>query len=280
MEAILVPTDFSATAQNAAVYALQLAEQIGVKKIVLYHSYEIPVTIDPMAPGIQMLDMESLKEDSAKGLIIFKEGLISFAKGILIDTISEYGALSEGLDEVCNRTHAGLVVMGITGGNALEEKLIGSNAISVAKHTKIPVIIVPAKTGFTRVEEIMLTSDFDKADTTIPVELVRNIIAETKAKLFVFNIEEEVDEYAVKYPSNVIGESYAIHTLLQDMNPEYHFSKNTDYIEAVNDFALEYKIDLIISIPKKHGFFERLFSASHTKQLAFHSHVPVMVIHG
>jgi len=277
METLLVPTDFSPTAKNAALYALQLAEQLAAKKIVLYHSYEIPVTIDPMVPGIQMLDMESLKEGSEKGLEIFKQELLASANGITIDTISEYGALTQGLDEVCAKVNAGLVVMGITGGGVLEEKLIGSNTLSVAKHTKLPVIIVPADARFTRIEEIMLTSDFDKADKTIPVDLVRKILAETKAKLFVFNIEE--DELIEKYPSTIMGESYAIHSLLQDMNPEYHYSTNTNYVEAVNDFALEYQVDLIISIPKKHGFFEKLFSSSHTKQLAFHSHVPLMVIH-
>jgi nucleotide-binding universal stress UspA family protein len=277
METLLVPTDFSPTAKNAALYALQLAEQLAAKKIVLYHSYEIPVTIDPMVPGIQMLDMESLKEDSEKGLEIFKQELLALASGINIDTISEYGALTQGLDDVCSKVNAGLVVMGITGGGVLEEKLIGSYTLSVAKHTKLPVIIVPANARFTRIEEIMLTSDFDKADKAIPVDLVRKILAETKAKLFVFNIEE--DEVIEKYPSTIMGESYAIHSLLQDMNPEYHYSTNTNYVEAVNDFALEYQIDLIISIPKKHGFFERLFTTSHTKQLAFHSHVPLMVIH-
>jgi nucleotide-binding universal stress UspA family protein len=277
METLLVPTDFSPTAKNAALYALQLAEQLAAKKIVLYHSYEIPVTIDPMVPGIQMLDMESLKESSEKNLEIFKGELLALANGIAIDTISEYGALTQGLDEVCAKVNAGLVVMGITGGGVLEEKLIGSNTLSVAKHTKLPVIIVPADSRFTRIEEIMLTSDFDKADKAIPVDLVRKILAETKAKLFVFNIEE--DDVIEKYPSTIMGESYAIHSLLQDMNPEYHYSTNTNYVEAVNDFAVEYQIDLIISIPKKHGFFERLFSSSHTKQLAFHSHVPLMVIH-
>jgi nucleotide-binding universal stress UspA family protein len=71
MKSILVPTDFSPTAKNAAMYALQLAQQLGIKRVVLYHSYEIPVTVDPLMPGIQMLDIESLKVNSGKSLEIF-----------------------------------------------------------------------------------------------------------------------------------------------------------------------------------------------------------------
>ena len=276
METLLLPTDFSPTAKNAGMYALQLAEQLGARKLVLYHSYEIPVTIDPMTPGIQMLDVEELKEESEKNLELFRLELLPFAEKISLETFNEYGALTSGLDDVCEKTHAGLIVMGITGGGVLEEKLIGSHALTVAKHTSVPVIIVPSTAEFTRIANIMLTSDFDKADKQIPVELVRKIVAETKAKLYVFNIEEDMEEADA---SELSGENYSLHALLQDLEPAFHFSENTNYVEAVNDFASEYQVDLIITIPKKHGFFGNLFSESHTKQLAFHSKVPVMVIH-
>jgi nucleotide-binding universal stress UspA family protein len=279
MDTLLLPTDFSATALNAGKYALQLAAQVGASKLVLYHSYEIPVTIDPMTPGLQMLDVDALKTDSEQALENFKLQLVPFAKNITLSTFNEYGALTDGLDEVCKKQGAGLVVMGITGGGVLEERLIGSNTVEVAKHTNVPVIIVPATAAFTPVEEIMLTSDFDKSDKTIPVELVRRIVRETKAKLFVFNIEEDVDEYAAEYPGNEMKESYALHELLNDLKPEFHFSENTNFVDAVNEFAAEYGVDLIITIPKKHGFFGSLFAESHTKKLAFHSKVPVMVIH-
>jgi nucleotide-binding universal stress UspA family protein len=279
METILLPTDFSPTAKNAALYALKLAEQLNVKKLVLYHSYEIPVTIDPLVPGIQMLDIESLKTGGEEGVRGFALQLKDFAGDIIIDTINEYGSLADGLDEVCIRTNAGLVVMGISGGGILEEKLIGSNTLSVAKHTKVPVIIVPAQASFTRIESVMLASDFDKSDKTVPIEPIRKIVEETKAKLLVFHLEENEEENAVTYSTSPEGASYALYTLLQDLSPEYHFEKNKDFVEAINEFALEKGVDLIITIPKKHGFFEGLFTTSHTKALAFHSHVPLMVVH-
>lgn len=278
METILLPTDFSPTAKNAALYALKLAAQLGAKKVVLYHSYEIPVSVDPVTPGIQMLDIESAKESSANALDDFELQIKAFANTVTIEKINEYGALSDGLDEVCTRVNAGLVVMGITGGGILEEKLIGSNTLSVAKHTKIPVIIVPANAVFTTVSSVMLTSDFDKADRSIPVDAVRKILEETKAKLYVFHMEEQNDPYGVTYPSNIMGESYALYSLLQDLHPEYHFSKNKNFVEGINEFTAEKGIDLVINIPKKHGFFESLFKESHTKMLAFHSSVPLMVI--
>ena len=279
MESILLPTDFSATARNAALYALRLAKQLSVKKVVLYHSYEIPFSMDPMAPGIEMFDLDAIKKESEINIQNFKLELKAFAGDTEIDTVSEYGSLGAGLNEVCDDLDIGLVVMGITGGSFLEEKLIGSNTLAVAKHTRVPVIIVPADIPFLKIEKIMLLSDFDKADTTVPLEQISTIIHETKAKLFVFNVEAETDEYDVNYPSDIMGESYAVHTLLEHLNPEYHFSKGKNFIEAVNNFALDNQIDLIIAVPKEHGFFANLFATSHTKELAFHTHIPLMLVH-
>ncbi len=161
-----------------------------------------------------MLDIESLKEASEKNIAEFELKVKAFAGDIEIDALSEYGALTAGVDEVCQRAGAELVVMGITGGNLLEEKLIGSNTLSVAKNTNIPVIIVPLGVSFTRIEEVMLTGDFEE-DTTIPLEHITKILAETKAKLFVYNTGLKNDP----------GISYAIHQQLDSLDPEYHSSK-------------------------------------------------------
>lgn len=281
MKNMLVPTDFSATAQNAARYALQLATQLGTPKVILYNAYQAPMMIDPMVPAVQLLDEEQLRNSSQESLDKFKLLLQPLCPaGCQLETFCEYALLNNGLDPACVTNDAGLIVMGITGGGILEEKLIGSNTVSVAQHSHTPVIIVPHNTRFTPIKNVMLLSDFDKADKTIPIKPVKRIMEETKAKLLVFNMEEPPTEDAFMYPSKMMGESYAVHTLLQDLHPDYHFSPNKNYVEAVNNFALEHQVDLIITIPKKHSFFESLFSTSHTTQLAFHTHVPLMVVHG
>lgn len=276
MQSILLPTDFSPTAKNAARYALELAKQLGIPRVVLYHSYEIPLTIDPISPGVQMLDMESVKANAARSLENFEVQVKAFAGDIQVEHLNEYGALADGLDEVCTKTNAALVVMGITGGSVLEEKLIGSNTVSVAKHTRVPVIIVPAGASFNRVRSVMLASDFERADTTVPVQRIKQFIDRAGAKFFVFQVE---NKEPVTLPSEVMGEDFAVHDVLQELNPEYHFTENKNFAEAVNDFVTEHAIDLVISVPKEHGFFAGLFAGSHTKILAFHSHVPVMVVH-
>ncbi|GAC1399866.1 MAG: universal stress protein [Sediminibacterium sp.] len=275
MRAILVPTDFSATSHNAAMYALELAKQLGVTKLVLYHSYQAPLSIDPTVPAMQLLDMDLLKEGSREGLQQFKLQLQAFCpKEIILDTFNEFGLLTDGLDNVCMQTDADLIVMGITGGNAVEETLFGSNTISVAKHSTVPVIIVPSKAAFTRIGKVLFACDLKKVAESTPVQPIKNILDTTGAKLFVLNVDRHKT-----YDEETSLESQVLDTLLEGYHPEYHFISSKDFTEAINNFALEKQIDLIIVVPRKHGFFEDLFTRSHTKMLAFHSHVPLMVVH-
>ena len=278
MKNILVPTDFSATAQNAARYALELAKEIGAPKIILFNAYQAPMMVDPLAmvPAVQLLDEGQLKEDSTVLLNKCKLVLEAFCPpNCEIEIYCEYALLNNGLDEVCTKTGSGLVVMGITGGGALEEKLIGSNTLNVSRHSTVPVIIVPAATKFTSIRNVLLACDFRAVLETTPVKPIKDLLKQTGAKLNVLNIDHHVTADSADIPF----QSKMLDTLLHDCNPEFHFLDNKDFMEAINGFVVDHNINLVITIPKKHGLLESLFTRSHTKQMAFHIHVPVMIVH-
>ena len=275
MQTILVPVDFTEIAKNATLYAISFARQVGIKKIILYNAYQQPVATDPNMMPVELIDFNILKESSSKGMVNFARSLQGLATGIAIDTLSEYAILDDGIKSVCNEHAVDVVVMGVTGGGKLDEALIGSSAVTVAKKVTVPVIIVPPATEFSTIKNVVFACDFKNVVETTPVQPIKQLLDETKAKLFVLNIDHDNKHFTADMPF----ESLLLDTLLDGYNPEYHFVDSTDFVEAVNSFAVEKEADLIITIPKKHSFFERLFKESHTKQLAFHSHVPLMVIH-
>ncbi|MFZ6024299.1 MAG: universal stress protein [Bacteroidota bacterium] len=115
MKKILVPTDFSIAAKNAALYAFKLAEQLKAEEVIMYHAYEAPVNIDPMVPAVVMPDIDTLRESSEKALAQFKSVVCPFcALGIQVSTLARYDHLGNGLDEICRETGAALIVMGVT----------------------------------------------------------------------------------------------------------------------------------------------------------------------
>lgn len=274
MNSILVPTDFSDIAMNAGRYAVALACDLGIQKIILYNAYQAPISADPSMPAVQLFDIDVLKKSSEEGLQKFMTTLqTSCSKPMLFETKSEFQTLTAGVEDLCKSEQIDLVVMGITGGSRVEEVLIGSNTISVAKHVTVPVFIIPRNAQYKKINNILLACDFKKVVDTMPVNAIRALVENTQSKLHILNVSESATRPDEDF------ESLLLDTLFQGCDPEYHFLHDTHFTEAINHFADTHAIDLIITIPKKHGLFEGLFRKSHTRSLAFHTHLPLMVIH-
>jgi nucleotide-binding universal stress UspA family protein len=274
MNAILVPTDFSDTAKNAGLYAVSLACEFGIQKIILYNAYQAPMSADPSMPSVQLFDIDILKKTSEEGLEQFEAELrSSCTKPILFERKAEFQLLTSGVEELCKQFPIDAIVMGITGGSKVEEVLIGSNTISVAKHVTVPVFIIPHNARYQPIRQVVLACDFKKVVETMPVAAIKNLLDLATPKLHILNVTEKPSKADEKF------ESLLLDTLFQGYTPQYHFVHDTHFTEAINQFADNNNIDLIITIPKKHGLFEGLFRKSHTKALAFHSHVPLMIIH-
>ena len=277
MKALFVPTDFSEVSHNAATYALKLAVDLQVNKIVFYNAYQAPPVLTENAiPAMPIMDIETIKEISEQGMKVLIEKVQQInTAGILLEHKTGFSILSNDINDLCEEVGAGLIVMGITGTSKIEEVLIGSTAISVMKQTKIPVIVVPGGAKYNSVKNVMFACDFKKVIETTPVLPIKNILDATKASLHVVNIYNGDKEIT----ADKTRQQELLLSLLKDYKPEFHFEKNEDFIEGINHFVDANSIDIIITIPRKHKLFEGLFRERHTKKLAFHSHVPLMYIH-
>ncbi|TDH19784.1 hypothetical protein EXU57_22250 [Segetibacter sp. 3557_3] len=268
MNTILVPTDFSETARNASRYAFEFARHVSATKIVLYNAYQAPYAGDPTLPVVQLFDFEEVKKSSTERLESFRRELLPVApEGLAVETRSTFAILAGNIEETCEETAADLILMGITGGSGLDV-LIGSNTLSVAEQSKVPVIIVPSNAVYRPIQKLLLVLDNNKVAHSGPVKWIKKMIDETGARLQVLNID-----HSRNTPDNGV-----LREALSDYDPEYHHVDYNSFWEATNNFAGKQQVDMIIVIQKKHGFFDNIFRHNHTKELAFHTHVPLMCI--
>lgn len=277
MKTILVPTDFSETARNAALYAINLAVDLKANTIVFYNAFQAPpVMTENVLPAMPLVDIETMKEISDEGMETFIEKMkIDTPAGIDLKERTGFSVLLNDIDEICKEEGAELIVMGITGTSKIEEVLIGSTALSVMKHTKVPVIVVPAEAKYNSIKNVVLACNYKNVVETTPVAPIKTILDATKASLFVVNVYESEKEMT---PDKTTQQEL-LHNLFNEYNPVFKFENNHDFIEGINHFVETNQIDMIITIPRKHKLFEGLFSERHSKKLAFHSHVPLMYVH-
>ncbi|MBX2931490.1 MAG: universal stress protein [Chitinophagaceae bacterium] len=273
IQTILLPTDFSVTATNAGLYAVELAKQIGAKRIVVYHSYDAASVSEPFKDYTQKIVTEPFRQKSAAQLneyVAFLSSKKSYS--VEIEAYHSHADLTVAVNELVKTTGAELIVMGITGGGKVKEALIGSHSISVAKKSDIPVIIVPTEYSFTTIEDILFVSDLKDVENTTPVDSIKDILNVTKAKLHILHVTDNTEK------AENSEDKHTLEKLFSDYRPDFHFMNNPDFVGAVDFFVKDKKIEIVIVVPKKHGLLESIFSTSYTKTLAFRGKTPLMAV--
>ncbi|WP_336514683.1 universal stress protein [Pollutibacter soli] len=273
MKKFLVPTDFSDTAKNAARYAVQLARDVKNASVVLYNVF------DGVTTGEEGTDVYS-DEDAKNNLAIAtlktqKAELESLGTGVDIAILAHEGDLIDNLEKLVHHQSIDLIIMGINGATKLEEIFIGSTTLSVINHRIAPVLVIPPDNVYREIDNVVFASDFKNVDDTTPVTELRKFLEMVKAKVHVVNVD--VDHY-VELTEEYQLEKAKLNKILDGFNPEYAFVRMYDFVDSINTFAQDRQADIIITVPRRHSFLEGLFKTSHTKKLAYHTHIPLLAL--
>jgi nucleotide-binding universal stress UspA family protein len=274
MKVIVVPTDYSAIAVNAMNYAIEMAQAVNAN-LMLVHVYQIPVSLsnDVYVPIIGPEELQKINDERIQELKREVEH-ISFGK-LKVYAEARLGNVVDELQELCKSIQPLAVVMGTKGESAVERIFMGSNTLLAIRHLNAPVIVVPPGAIFKGIKKIGLACDFKMVVESIPTDLIRELVNTFHAELEVLNVDYNSKHFKPDTPE----QSLLLHTLLEDLKPKYFFINNPVVEDGISEFAENNNIDLLVVIPKKHKLLDSLFQKSHTRQLAFHSHIPIASIH-
>jgi len=260
MKTVLVPVDFSDTSINAAIYATKMLTGIYGVNMLLYHVYEKA----EHATAAEK-DLKSLKDS------LFDEGIVK------TQLLCQHGTdLIACLEKHVRENKTDLVIMGITGKNKIEQTFIGSNTLKAISKNLCPVLIVPPNAKFSKLKHITLASDFIHAPSVTIADVIKRVLADHFAKLHIVNVN----------PAHHVSITEAYQKVRDQMNElfkgyehEFYFIGLYDLQETLNMFVKDHSIDMIITMPKDHSWFNSLLGGSHTKKMGYQSTVPVLAIH-
>lgn len=274
MKTIIIPTDFSPVATNAMNYAVEMAKQMGAS-VLLFNVYQIPVTMTEVP--VMLVSADELKKSSEQQLAELKRSIEHVTSGtVKVYTESRLGNTVDELEILSNNIKPFAVVMGTRGATGMDRVLFGSTTLTAMRHLTWPLIVVPPGKQFGNgIKKIGFACDFKKVVETTPTQVIKDFVNTFQAEFHVLNVDYQNRQFGPETPE----ESLLLHTLFEDLKPEYHFIEYPDVEDGINQFAEKNNLDLIITIPKKHKLLESLFRKSSSKQLVFESHVPVMCVH-
>ncbi len=269
MKTFLVPVDFSTTSENAAEYAVALTQDVPDAEIILYHAYS---TISFSA----LTDREegSRKMVTESELNALKDQLKPSAnQKIIID--SEEGSFIDNVEKYVLSNNIDMVIMGITGSSRLKQVFMGTNTLNVIRHINIPVMIIPPEAKFKGIKNVLFVSDFKDVARTIPFNTVKKVLDFLKPNLNILNVDSE---HYIELTDDFKIERETMEDKLNSYNPEFSFLRAYDFLDGIHQFTEAKNIDTIITVPRKHGILTQLFKTTHTKKLAYHSHVPTIAV--
>jgi nucleotide-binding universal stress UspA family protein len=257
---ILVPTDFSANADHALYFATQLA-LIHSDQVTVMHAFKSKIDLldsefEPENPKSKMQELLKRFDQNVQGLI--KDGDV--------------------LDSIAEMTGTGLyslVVMGTKGASGFEEHLFGSVTARTIEKVEVPLLVVPDKANFKQPKKIGFAISFSTEDINA-IEVLKNFTLAYAEKLMCFHVAFDAsDKVEAEAKMAHIQENFW-ETPLDRLS--FDVVVNDDIEEGISEFIKAHNLDIMAVMPLKKGFWDSIFRQSVSKNLAFHSRTPLLIV--
>ena len=137
---VLVPIDFSATADRALEYAIALGQQLQARLTLLHVLDLTPVTMDEMAPGMTATYLDDLETDAQHLLQASRERVQR--AGLQAESLLVQGTPTQTIVDTAGEQGVDLIIMGTHGRTGLAHVFLGSVAEHVVRQGPCPVLVV------------------------------------------------------------------------------------------------------------------------------------------
>lgn len=273
MKTILVPTDFSAAADNAVEYAIKLAAQSGAN-IVLMNVYHLPMPAGEM-PLALVSPQEIISHSDARIRELETIVEVKSTGKFKVQTLVKQGFAAEEIVEAASAVNADLIVMGIKGTNSALGAAIGSVTTAVIKHSKTPVLSIPDSVVYKPVKYIAFAFDYNNEPGDRVTDQLKYYAEFFDATIQVINVvgSEEVPSLQMASAGVKMDDKLA------STNHNLHYAEGTDVVQELKKFIQTSHSDWLVMIPHEYSFLKGLFHRSSTKQAAFNIDTPLLTIH-
>jgi nucleotide-binding universal stress UspA family protein len=282
MKTIVVLTDFSEEAFRAAEYACEIAGCLQVKKIVLYNAHASVVAFGGSTDGAAIVsDDHELYLENMESLGLLQDRLKPMAgKEVVFEMIADnmgIPGIADWIEQRKQEGESGLLVLGVSHKSGFEKWLDGSTTKEVLKKNEWPVLVVPETTFLGRsIDTLVFASDM-KEIKNLPADVIHEVLNAFPAKLQLLHVQKESKNEPIAERENAV---VALHELLEQYDPEFHYRTCNDIVEEILSFATKEKASMIITVHRKLGFWKSMFSESVTRKLAEKTSIPLLSLPG
>lgn len=264
MPRILLPTDFSENAFQAAAYAARVFGTEG-NDYVLVHAFADMGMTNPMLAGMKAEQLAQAKADLAAAIERLRQE--TGANGV--NGRMEYGPLTDVVETIRRKEGADVVVMGRRG--LAGASFFGSNTTDMISRGGLPVLAVPGRADTPAPRRILLANDHEEVSGD-SLRILRTIALQDQADVKVVHISK----------GSATGPEHWNHgiynTALEGVPVSFATYTGDEVAHAIIEAATTEGADMVAILHRQRGFIDRLFNPSLARKLALDSELPLLVL--
>lgn len=278
LKRILVPTDFSPTSERAFKFALELAAQ-NSGTVLLYHVYERLEAgyIDNETKRTAYNDQ--MEADLVKQLNRLNAKYKAAYPGVIVSTILGHAPIIDNILGFAEHNGIDIIIMGTQGASGLKKTLVGTIASRVVEKADLPVLLIPEFYEWKQPEKLVLATDYQPADR-IALPILTRIAEIFNTSVTVVRL---VSGHMTKDDADLERERFDQYTTLlqQEFKPDsfsFQLITTSSVVDALEHLDEEIQYDLLAMVRRKKNFLQRFFFESFTRNMAYLTRHPFLVI--
>jgi len=270
MKKILFTTDFSANADKAFYFALNMAEKHQAE-LILAHVFDSPNVYNyPIEHNPSEMKPEMIK-DWKRTLKDFFENYDTKVKAKF--EAVQHPSVLKGILSIIKAHKPQLVIVGTRGKSLLKEVILGSTTKALVKHSPIPVMAIPENTDQKDFDKVLYASDLRENDVQALSKLVQ-LVEPYQPEIQILHIYPD-SEYKgiekIEWFKELVKENIAYKRI------SFEILRSDDNFSTLHNHITWNNFDLLVMLEKKRsGIIDKLFHDDLVKKMEFHTKIPLL----
>jgi nucleotide-binding universal stress UspA family protein len=273
---ILMATDFTSCANNALKVAIAIAVRQNAK-LALIHVIS-PVYIGRPF-GLNTIYSAAQENQIAQAYEVInqiKKEILRECQQLKISTYVTFGSISLVVTEYEIKENIDLIVVGKTGATENDIVLIGSNAYSIIKKAKCPVLTIPESFKKSNFKSVLYP--IRKSPGMVEkFEYIRPIVEKNNSNIHLLGIVESLDKEELRTIENKMKEVFLV---MNEIKGEISYASTfgQKLADEIVKFANERMDDLLVLNATLEKNWYQFFTGTFTQKIIANAHIPVLTL--
>ena len=260
IQKILACTDFSTGSQNAIRYAAALSKSMNASLTLLHAQF------DPANTG------KAADENASRTKLATGADSLAAEFGIPVNTVLRNGTPADEIVATVKAENIDLVVTGAKE-TAAGSGLVGGLVYDLMHASLFPVLAVPAGAHFEPPKTIALSFEPDHHEG-YDDSILREFLRVYSAPLVLVHVQEKNAPGGSKQK---LAEAAVEYRYAELMHRIQQISSDS-LAEGLENFFAEKQADMLVILPHRHHFFERMMRNTQTQQVLRRIHYPMLTL--